>query len=243
MAGGTCGTPALRSDGWRSHSIWEHSATVRALYAARARDEAEEMTCAAQAAELLAPLVAPGDTLLDAGCGSGYFFHSLRRRGIPAEYHGIDAAPTLIAIGRRELPRFGLPPERLDVLRIEDLDGAADHVVCMNVLSNIDNYHRPLERLLKVARKSLILRESAGDGARYTYVRDAYLDPGVDLKVHVNRYDAAELVAFMAERGFEAEIIVDRRSGGAPEMVIDHPHWWTFFRAVRRCAADQPPGR
>ena len=35
------------------------------------------MTCHAQAAELLAPHVAPGDTLLDASCGSGYFFHSL----------------------------------------------------------------------------------------------------------------------------------------------------------------------
>jgi SAM-dependent methyltransferase len=233
MNGGVCGNPALRADGWLGHCIWEHSATVRDLYTARARYQAEEMTCAAQAAELVAPLVTPGDTLLDAGCGSGYFFHSLRCRNIAADYYGIDAAPTLIAIGRRELPAFGLPAERLDVQRIEDLDGAVDHVICMNVLSNIDNYHRPLERLLKMARKSLILRESAGEGACYSYVRDAYLDPGVDLNVHVNRYDAAELVGFMERYGFMVERIADRRSGDAPEMVIGYPHWWTFFRAVR----------
>jgi SAM-dependent methyltransferase len=231
------GMSGLRRDEWLSHCIWEHSGALRELYAARARDEAEEMTCAAQAAELLAPLVTPGDALLDAGCGSGYFFHSLRRRAIPVSYFGIDAAPSLIAIGRRELPRFGLAAERLEVARIEDLDGAIDHVLCMNVLSNLDNFHRPLERLLKMTKKSLILRESAGEGARYSYVRDVHLDAGVDLKVHVNRYDVGEIVAFMADCGFKAEVIVDRRSGGAAELVIGHPHWWTFFRAVRRAGA------
>ncbi|HLN07709.1 MAG TPA: class I SAM-dependent methyltransferase, partial [Xanthobacteraceae bacterium] len=83
-------------------------------------------------------------------------------------------------------------------------------------------------------KKSLILRESAGKTARYTYVRDVHLDHGVDLKVHVNRYDASEIVAFMGDYGFDVEVIADRRSGGEPEMVIGHPHWWTFFRAVRR---------
>jgi SAM-dependent methyltransferase len=226
-------TAELRDDGWQRHCIWEHSTTVRELYTARARGEAEEMTCAAQASELLAPLVTAGDSLLDVGCGSGYFFHSLKRRAIPAAYHGIDAAPSLIAIGQRELPAHGLPAERLRVLRIDDLDGSVDHVLCMNVLSNLDNYHRPLERLLTMARKSLILRESAKGGALYSYVRDLYLDAGIDLKVHVNAYDADEVEAFIAGHGFRVERITDRRSGGRAELVIGHPHWWTFFRAVR----------
>ncbi|MBV9523406.1 MAG: methyltransferase [Alphaproteobacteria bacterium] len=191
------------------------------------------MTCAAQAAELLAPLVRPGDGLLDIGCGSGYFFHALRHRGIPVEYHGIDAAPSLIAIGRRELPAHGLPAERLRVLRIADLAGAFDHVLCMNVLSNIDNFHIPLDRMLAIAGKSLILRESAKDGAQYAFVRDEFLDPGVALGVHVNAYDAREIEEFIAARGFRVRRIVDRRSGGRPEMVIGHPHWWTFFLAER----------
>ena len=107
----------------------------------------------------------------------------------------------------------------------------------MNVLSNVDITHRPLERLLQMARKSLILRELAGAGARYSYVRDAYLDPGVDLNVYVNRYDAAELASFMEGHGFTVDRIADRRSSDAPEMVIGHPHWWTFFRAIRVPAA------
>lgn len=223
----------IRTDGWHAHCIWEHSATVRKLYAQRCRKEAEEMTAHAQAAELLAPRVTPGDTLLDAGCGSGYFFHSLAARGIRAEYAGIDAAPTLVAIGRAEMPAFGLAPERLQVARLEDLDGEADHVVCMNVLSNIDNFHRPLERLLKIARKSLVLRESLRKGAQYAWVRDHFLDPGVELSVHVNHYDVDEVLDFVRARGFRAETVVDRRTGGQPEDVIGHPHHWTFLVADR----------
>lgn len=224
----------ISDTGWAEHCIWEHSATVRDLYTRRCRLQAEEMTCAAQAAEILAPRVQPGETVLDVGCGSGYFFHSLRSRGIPAEYVGIDAAPGLIAIGRSEMPAHGLPPDRLRVLRIEDLGGHADHVVCLNVLSNIDNFHRPLERLLKVARRTVLLRESLLPGAAsYRYVRDDFLDEGVDLWVHVNTYDLDEVLAFIRAAGWSAEAVVDRRTGGRPEDVIGYPHHWTFVVATR----------
>jgi SAM-dependent methyltransferase len=223
----------IRRDGWMRYCIWEHSATVRDLYRQRCRGEAEEMTAHAQAAELLQQRVAAGDALLDAGCGSGYFYHSLRARGIPAQYWGIDASPTLIEIGRTELPAFGLPADRLQAVRLEDLDGEFDHIVCINVLSNIDNYHRPLERLLNMARKTVILRESLKDGAAYAYVRDEYLDPGAALSVHVNHYDRSEFCDFIRARGFKPTLIEDRRSGGQPELVIGYPHYWTFVIAER----------
>lgn len=226
----------INADGWRKYCIWEHSGTVRALYAARCLRQAEEMTCHAQAAELLAPHVAPGDTLLDAGCGSGYFFHSLADRGLDVAYCGIDAAPGLIAIGREHMPGFGLAPQRLLPMRIEDLDGRCDHVVCLNVLTNIDNYHRPLERLLLCAGKTLILRESCAQTASYAYVRDRYLDPGQDLKVHVNTYALDDMLAFIESYGFSARAVLDRRTGGQPELVIGYPHFWTFIVAERNPA-------
>lgn len=224
----------IRYDGWAQYCIWEHSADVRDLYARRCRREAEEMTAHAQAAELLAPRVTAGDTLLDAGCGAGYFFHSLTSRNIPVEYTGVDAAPSLIALGRDLLKPFGLAADRLQCARLEDLTGSVDHVVCLNVLSNIDNYHRPLERLLQVARKSVILRESLTRRTAYRYVRDRYLDRGVDLRVHVNQYSVDEVLAFIREYGFAAETVIDRRTQGRPEDVIGFPHYWTFVAADRR---------
>jgi len=224
----------IRGDGWNKYNIWEHSATVKELYARRCRLEEEEMTCAAQAAELLGPFVLPGDTLLDVGCGSGYFYHSLRKRNIPVEYFGIDAAPSLIEIGQSFLPEYGLSASRLAVMRIEDLIGEVDHIVCMNVLSNIDNYFRPLERLLHCTHKTLILRESLKDQAEYTYVTDHYLDDNnFDLKVYVNAYSISEVTAFIQSYGFSVQIVEDRRTHGKPELVIDYPHYWTFLMAKR----------
>lgn len=227
-------TPLISFDGWDRYAVWEHSQSVKDLYERRCLMEAEEMTCAAQAAELLVPLVADGDTLLDVGCGSGYFFHSLRTRGIPVQYFGVDASKSLIAIGRATLPRFGLEPDRLQVGRLEDLDGRTDHVVCMNVLSNLDNYHRPLDRMLRMANKTVLLRESLKEGAEYSFVPDRFLDEGTSLNVHVNSYDVRDVCLFVEERGFDVTLVTDRRTGGKPEDVIGYPHYWTFLMAQKR---------
>lgn len=224
----------IAGDGWLRFNIWEHSATVRELYARRCRREAEEMTSHRQAISLLAPHVVRGDSVLDAGCGSGYLFHSLGALPAPVEYYGIDCSPSLLDIGREVLPAHGLAPDRLIEMRLEDLRAEVDHALCINVLSNIDNYHRPLERLLLAARRSVILRESIGESSLYTYVVDKYLDSGVELRVHVNRYARAELAAFIESYGFEVRFHVDEHSGGRPQNVIDHPHWWTFVEAIRK---------
>lgn len=213
---------------------WEHSSALRDLYRRRCRCKAPEMDAHAQAAELLAARLTPGDAVLDAGCGSGYFFHSLSRRGLDVRYWGIDAAPSLVAIGQQEMPTHGLPADRLRIGRIEDVVGAVDHAVCINVLTHCDNYHRPLERLLRVARKCVILRESFREDGACTYVEDKYLDAPEPLMVHINHYSKEEVAAFVRGFGFEPTFVVDRRTQGLPEMVIDHPHYWTFLVADRR---------
>lgn len=214
--------------GWSRFNTWEHSDVVRELYERRARLQAEEMTCAAQAVDLLTRLVKPGDTLLDVGCGSGYFFHSLTRRGIDLEYWGLDSCSDFIAMGQKILPSYGLPSERLVLGRLEDLDAEVDHVLCMNVLSNLDNIYRPLERLLRSARKSVVLRESIQDSASYSYVVDNYLSSAEPLRVHVNTYSRGTVAALAAEFGFSTRFVTDRRIRGRPELVVDHPHYWTF---------------
>jgi hypothetical protein len=220
----------IEASGYDHFNIWEHSAQVKSLYRRRCRLEEPEMDCAAQAMEILASLADPADQLLDAGCGSGYLFHSLKNKGLALEYEGIDACRGLIDIGREELPYYGCAASRLQVMRIEDLAGSVDHVVCLNVLSNIDNYHRPLERLLLTARKSVVLRESCWEKpSQYLYVRDRFLDPEVSLKVHVNTYCLHEIIKFAKAYGFFCEAITDRRTKGQPEPVIGYDHYWTFL--------------
>lgn len=186
------------------------------------------MDSSRQAAALLSGFAQPGETLLDAGCGSGYFFHSIASQGL--NYCGVDAAPSLVEIGRQEMPAFGCPSKSLICARIEDLEGCVDHVVCLNVLSNLDNFHRPLDRLLFLARRTLILRESIWPAPSvYSYVRDEYLDPGVELYVHVNTYNAEEVIRLGNQRGFRGTSVIDERTQGRPESVIGHPHHWAFM--------------
>jgi len=186
------------------------------------------MDCARQAAAILSEAVLKGESLLDIGCGSGYFFHSIS--GMKLHYTGIDAAPSLIRIGQEEMPRWGCSKERLICTRIEDVQGGVDHVVCLNVLSNIENFHRPLERLLTIARKTLILRESIWDQpSKYCYVQDIFLDKGVNLNVHVNTYNSGEIHLLAKRMGFVATFTMDERTQGKAELVIGHPHHWSFM--------------
>src|SRR5207249_4470777 len=122
---------------------------------------------------------------------------------------------------------------RLTTMQIEELEGEVDHVVCINVLSNLDNYHRPLERLLRVARKSVVIRESLHDRTDYQYVIDRFLDPGVELRVHVNTYATDDVVRFIRSYGFDVSAVRDDRAGDEPEMVIGYPHYWKFLVASR----------
>ena len=59
------------------------------------------------------------------------------------------------------------------------------------------------------------------------------MDIGFNLQVHVNTYPRRQFVEFIQSYGFEVEEIVDLRAQGKPELIIDHPHHWKFFRAVR----------
>lgn len=224
----------IKTDGFDRFNIWRHSQVVKDLYCKRAQKIAEEMTCAAQACDILTSLVSSGDTMLDAGCGSGYFYHSLQKRGLDTEYFGVDSTLELIEIGRREMQKFGLHPDQLIHCRIEDVNADVDHVICLNVLSNIDNFHRPLERLLLSARKSVIIRESMSNISSLNYVRDKFLDDGIALNVHINTYKLQEVLDFINGYGFDTEVIVDRRTNGKVESIIGHPHYWKFIKACRR---------
>ena len=206
---------------------------MRELYRRRCRLEEPEMDTAKQAASLLANFARPGESLLDAGCGSGYFFHSIKGMGL--DYVGIDASLGLIRVGQEEMPRFGCPAEKLICTRMEELQGKVDHVVCLNVLSNIDNFHRPLERLLMMARRTVILRESIWDKpSEYLYVQDRFLDKGFQLFVHVNTYNAAELLKLGESLGFAGKKVIDDRTQGKPEVVIGYPHHWAFIIFERK---------
>jgi SAM-dependent methyltransferase len=220
----------IHTAAWGRFNIWEHSRQVQELYIRRAQGLEVEMTCHAQAAELLETMGQPGDSVADLGCGTGYFSRSLQSRKLNFKYYGADSCYAFIEAGKAAHELLGIEPNRLVHSRIEDLEVDADHTVC----SNIDNFHRPLERMLLGSRKTVILRESFASQASYSFVKDNYLDPEVNLKVHVNTYAEAEVEAFVRSYGFEPTWIEDRYTRGQAQLVIGYPHYWKFLVARRQ---------
>jgi SAM-dependent methyltransferase len=215
---------------------WANDRTTLELYRRRVRREAEEMTCAAQAAEILKPLVEPGESLLDAGCGGGYYLWSFADRGVDLDWHGLDYTPEMIELARSELaPAAGIEPERFRLGAIERLEGEWHNVLCFNVLTNSPHYAQPLERLLSATRKRILLRESLGDQLTVRYTPDPYLDEGKrHIRVYHNTYPLQEVRAFMEENSFEVTQIRDERTGDGTEMVVDIPHQWRILLGERR---------
>jgi 2-polyprenyl-3-methyl-5-hydroxy-6-metoxy-1,4-benzoquinol methylase len=217
------------------YNIWEHTRqSLFDLYAERARNERDEMTCHKQAAELLAPHATPNMTVLDAGCGSGYFYWSFADRGLPVEYHGIDYTESFIDIGRRNLPRPAA--DRLRHLAIEDLTDRYDAVFCINTLFCLPDYRQGLERLCQAARRFLILRTTLDHETRIRYETDQYLDPGYrNLKSYFNIWNIDEVMDFIREYGFDPLPVTDQRTGDRPEISAGKvfPYKVLFCRRVQ----------
>tara|TARA_B100000989_G_scaffold297081_2_gene281842 strand:- start:54 stop:755 length:702 start_codon:yes stop_codon:yes gene_type:complete len=224
----------INTDGFDHFFTWNKSKKLLDLYLKRVRQEFPEMECAAQAAEILKSLSKPGDSILDVACGTGYAYHSIKKRCPEIEYFGIDANNEFIKNGNKVLSKHGLN-SRLKNLRVEDFRGEFDHILCMNFLSNIENYHKNLERMLLSTKKSLILRESINEKNDYKYVVDKYLDDkNNNLSVYVNTYDIKEFIEFIQSYNFDVKIIKDKRTSGKKEMIIDYPHYWKFILATKK---------
>lgn len=228
----------VRMRAWTSAEsvTWENSKSLARLYRSRCRQEVEEMECHSQAAEILQPYFRMNDGVLDVGCGSGYFFHSLKRRIPRFSYTGVDPCKPLLDIGKKEMPQFGLSASNLICSRMEECVVKAEHIVCINVLTYLENFHKILDRCFLGAQKTVLLRESIWEKpSHYQYVIDRFLDRRKQLRVHINTYNRQDLRKFGKLYGFDCKFILDRRSCGKPEMSIGYPHRWGFllFRKAR----------
>lgn len=225
-------TPIPANPAWNP---WANDTRILDLYRRRCRQEVDEMTCAGQAAEILTPKIQRGESLLDSGCGGGYYYWSFLHREVEIDYYGMDYTPEMIDLCRSEMcPAAGIPPDRFILDAIENLDSPFDNILCFNVLTNCPHYALPLERLLVNARKRLLLRESLGPELTVRFTPDPYLDEGKrHIRVYHNTYPLDEVTDFIRAHGFHVTRIVDKRTGDAPETVVDIPHTWSILLAER----------
>jgi 2-polyprenyl-3-methyl-5-hydroxy-6-metoxy-1,4-benzoquinol methylase len=93
--------------------------------------------------ELLPP---PGGLTLDVGCGEGRLCRELRSRGY--DVTGFDASEALVAEARAADPAGRYELARIDELPVDS--GAAQLVLCVNVLPHIHDFERAARELARV---------------------------------------------------------------------------------------------
>lgn len=201
-----------------SVNIWARTKnSLYALYEKRAAGLAEEMDCHAQAAEIYAPYHQNDWSLLDAGGGSGYFYHSLKKRNLRPAYYLLDYNFDFVEQGRRALEGQGA----VHFLHqsIQQCPGRYEAVFCLNALFCLPDYRQGLERLLLSAEKMIVIRSAFGENNLIRYEKDEYLDPGAEnLKSYFNIWSLEEINAFVGRHGFKVSNPIDRRTNDSGEM-------------------------
>jgi len=142
----------------------------------RAKGELPEMESSKAAAQLLAEVLKDGDQLLDVGCGAGHYLRSLSNHvDVSFDYTGVDATPAFVAKAKEAWE--GRPNTRFQEGNIYDLpfdDGAFDVVMCNNVLLHLPSIVKPIQELLRVARRYVLIRTLIGN--RSFKVQEVYSD-------------------------------------------------------------------
>ncbi|MDR2300647.1 MAG: class I SAM-dependent methyltransferase [Deltaproteobacteria bacterium] len=221
-------------------NIWEHSQALRELCYRRGLDLEPEMDCAAQGAELLAPFIKSSQNkrlkLLDVGCGGGHFYHSLKRRGLEVDYRGLDYSPSIVAVARKAFIELGLDPQKIILGDLRDLTGfECDLAAMINVLSFNADFREPLNRLAETGARVLVIRDFFGPKTVITYETDGFLDNGFNhLKGYWNEWSSPEVADCLSALGYQANFLIDKRTQGQTELVVNKPYRWSWLLAEKK---------
>ncbi len=126
------------------------------------------------AARLLA--VRPGDSLLDVGCGTGWFTRRFAGEGLQAT--GLDADPAWLAFAR-EHSDSAIRWVEGDARRLPYPDSSFDHVLSIAALCFVEDERQAVAEIVRVARRrfaigwlnrySLLYREKGRQGGSGAY--------------------------------------------------------------------------
>ncbi len=215
------------------HNIWAQTKnSLYPLYEERAKGHCPEMDCHAQAAAIYAPHFVAEDKILDVGGASGYFWHSLNRRGLLGKYYLLDQTADFLEMARRHLK---LSPEQILHTSLQETPSTYHAVFCLNVLFTLPDYRQGLERLLLATEKIIVLRTTLAAETTIRYECDAYLDETArKLKSYFNIWPLVEVAEFMESYGFMVNTVVDKRTGDRPEISAGKPFPWRWLIGVKK---------
>jgi ubiquinone/menaquinone biosynthesis C-methylase UbiE len=144
------------------------------------------------------PEFAPGMSLLEIGCSSGYYSEVLEIAGLPMKYSGCDYSPSFIQMAREKYPALEFAVE--DATGLCYPDRSFDVVVSGCCLLHIPEYAAAVAETVRVARRYAVFHRTPVVWGRpeQWYRKQAY---GVEtVEIHFNE---PEFLALLDRSGLE----------------------------------------
>jgi SAM-dependent methyltransferase len=152
-------------------------------------------------------------SLLDAGCGSGYYseiIHHFVPGGI--RYIGVDFNLGMLSMARQYYP--GLPVARMDLRRLAVRDASVDLVMSGAAIVHIREWDAALKELTRVTRKWLLLHRTLVYTSTPTSVS---VERHYEKDVYRVRISEAEFLALTDKLGMTLTMKCDAGEGPVPE--------------------------
>lgn len=142
--------------------------------------------------------LAPGMSLLEVGCSSGFYSEVLDIAGLPLKYEGCDYSDAFIRLAREKYPSVEFAVE--DATALNYPDRCFDIVVSGCCLLHIPEYAKAVEETARVARRYAVFHRTPvvwGQPEQW-YRKKAY---GVDtVEIHFNE---PKFLTLLERNGFE----------------------------------------
>lgn len=155
--------------------------------------------------------LAPGERLLDAGCGEGRHCFGALERGVHVVGLDLDRSGLRAAAGglRRRGAELGRSAAMLqgDTFRLPFRNGSFDKVICAEVMEHVHDFHAAARELARVTRpggRVAVTIPTATSEHLYLRLGDAYFEsPGG----HIRIFRPRELARALARAGLTTESV------------------------------------
>ena len=145
--------------------IWDKDETVELRTFHRTLRKLPEMECAKQLSSLIANIYQKNMTILDVGCASGHYYHSLKNLDIDLIYKGIDSTVKYIEFAKEYfVNNNNVSFDIIDIYNLDkELNQKFDIVFCCNVILHLPTFQKPLVNLINASNKYIFVRTLISD--------------------------------------------------------------------------------
>lgn len=139
---------------------WENEQRVVELDASWKREE--NIACKVAVKNWIKKNVLPSDTILDAGCGTGFYIKTVIDICGKDNYKGIDATSKMIDFCKKKFPDIKF--SQGNILNLNNIRANSfDIVMNIDVIVHLPVYRPVIKELYRVARKKVIIKTALTD--------------------------------------------------------------------------------